>query len=268
MGIIHYTNSSPENIYGEGFYRNTPILKLPTLMWHKSNNSSIGLVLSGDNVQKRLTKLDLVYYDLVDNNKNIVGKIFNEMKIFVIEDQDLLFALSFKSNRNWTLPELSVSIGAEIANCSNLPTTIYVPTTTAYVPTTTNYVPTTTVSTPISVGYFSLQNASLKGLYGATFIGNNVSSNALPLLTCGTASIEINPTDFGTGTLIVECNGNLGIGSPTITVRDSNGVISSQPYTGGSSTHTFYTFTNFYIDGVKPVLDNIYIIFDGDETCV
>ena len=117
LGIIHYTNSSPENIYGEGFYRNTPVIKLPTLMWHKSNNASIGLVLTGDSTQKRLSKLDLVYYDLVDNNGNIVGKIFSELKLFVIEDQDLLFALSFKSNRNWTLPEFGIVIGNEIPNC-------------------------------------------------------------------------------------------------------------------------------------------------------
>ena len=131
LGVIHYTNSSPNNIYGEGFYHNTPVLKLPTIMWHKSNNSSIGLILSGDTIQKRLSKLDLVYYDLVDNGGNIVGKIFNELKLFVIEDQDLLFAMSFKSNRNWTLPDFSLVIGGEIPYCG------YVPTTTVFVPTTT-----------------------------------------------------------------------------------------------------------------------------------
>jgi len=117
LGVIHYSNVSASNLYGEGIYKNTPILNIPTLMWHKSNNISMGLILSGNTIQKRLNKIGAIYFDLVDNVGNIVGKIFSELKLFVIEDQDLLFAMSYKSNRNWTLPEFNLSIGNETPIC-------------------------------------------------------------------------------------------------------------------------------------------------------
>ncbi len=140
LGVIHYTNSSPNNTYGEGFYHNTPILDVPTLMWHRSSTTMIGLSLSGGTFKKTLSGLNITYYDLVDNSGYVVGKIFDGLKLFLIEDQELLFAMSFKSNRNWTLPKLSVFVGD-----NNLcTTTVYVPTTTVYSPTTTVYVPTTT----------------------------------------------------------------------------------------------------------------------------
>ena len=139
LGVIHYTNSSPNNTYGEGFYHNTPILNIPTVMWYRSATPTMGLTLSGDSFQKTLSGLNITYYNLVDNTGYVVGKIFDGLKIFVIEDQDLLFAMSFKSNRNWTLPQFSISVGAN----SFCMTTVYVPTTTVYVPTTTAYMPTT-----------------------------------------------------------------------------------------------------------------------------
>lgn len=115
LGIIHYTNSSPANVYGEGFYLNTPELNIPTIMWHKSTGSTLGLKLVANGPERILTgatkSLNLVYYNLSDLSGNIVGKIFTDLKIFVIEDQELLFALSYKSNRSWTLPNYLVSGG-------------------------------------------------------------------------------------------------------------------------------------------------------------
>jgi len=58
------------------------------------------------------TSLNTEYYDLADESDNIVGKVFTELKIFVIEDQELLFAMSYKSNRNWTLPNYYASTSA------------------------------------------------------------------------------------------------------------------------------------------------------------
>ena len=109
LGVIHYTNSSPANVYGEGFYQDTPVLEIPTVMWHKSVSKTLGTTLtpiggvqtlSGDTVS-----LDARYYDLADEQGFVVGKVFIDMKMFVIEDQELLFAMSYKSNRSWTLPD-------------------------------------------------------------------------------------------------------------------------------------------------------------------
>jgi hypothetical protein len=116
LGVIHYTNDSPANVYAEGFYLKTPRLDIPTIMWHKSTGKTLGVTLSAYGEAKLLTgatsgatSLDLVYYDLADPYGNIVGKQFTDLKIFVIEDQELLFAMSYKSNRSWTLPNYIIS---------------------------------------------------------------------------------------------------------------------------------------------------------------
>jgi len=122
LGVIHYTNSSPANVYAEGFLQKTPILEMPTIMWHKSIGTTLGATFIPYGTQKILTgeekSLNTTYYDLVDKNDPsvVVGKVFNELKMFVIEDQELLFAMSYKSNRSWTLPDYTAST-QEIPPC-------------------------------------------------------------------------------------------------------------------------------------------------------
>lgn len=58
------------------------------------------------------------YKLLVDNSGNTVGKIFNDLKVIVIEDQELLAAMTYKSNRNWSLPTLQSTI-TEIKSINN-----------------------------------------------------------------------------------------------------------------------------------------------------
>jgi len=105
LGVIHYTNSSPANVYGEGFLNDTPTLDIPTIMWHKSTTKTLGTTLSPIGGQQLLSGLNIYYYDLGDPEGFVVGKVFPDLKIFVIEDQELLFAMSYKSNRSWTLPD-------------------------------------------------------------------------------------------------------------------------------------------------------------------
>lgn len=139
LGIIHYTNYSPANTYAEELYENTPTLTIPTIMWHNQTSNILGVTLSASGSSKLLegtTKsLNTKYFDLVDQSGNLVGKIFNELKLFVIEDQELLFAMSYKSNRSWTLPNFE--LGGGLMPAENCPTT-----------TTTTIAPTTTTTTP------------------------------------------------------------------------------------------------------------------------
>ena len=113
LGVIHYTNSSPANVYAEGFYLTTPKLIIPTIMWHKSSTKTLGTILTASGSPKLLTgttrSLNTEYYDLVDPDGYVVGKVFTDLKIFVIEDQELLFAMSYKSNRSWTFPNYVLS---------------------------------------------------------------------------------------------------------------------------------------------------------------
>lgn len=115
LGIIHYTNSTPNNYIGEGLHKNTPELLLPTIMWHKNKDNKLGVKFKCDSVYKNIEDKQINYYDLIDDNNNVIGKCFPDLKIFLIEDQEILTTISFKSNRNWTLPEIKANIN--LINC-------------------------------------------------------------------------------------------------------------------------------------------------------
>lgn len=112
VGVIHYTNNTVNNYYGEGIYSNAFELFVPTLMWHKKQFGGAGFgnqigytfVCSGSTL-KYLGNLR--YYDLQDTEitPTSVGKVFIDLKIAVIENEELITAMSLKSNRNWTLPK-------------------------------------------------------------------------------------------------------------------------------------------------------------------
>jgi hypothetical protein len=126
LGIIHYSNvETCDNInsdkYGNKFYINInenriPYLHLPTLMWHKESFSGgsgegdvIGHCFKAIGQEKFVTlsgvSTDISYYDIADKYNNVVGRVFPELQTFTIDDQELNSALSYKSNRNWTLPK-------------------------------------------------------------------------------------------------------------------------------------------------------------------
>lgn len=112
VGVIHYTNNTVSNWYAEGFYKGTLKLKIPYLMWHKSQGTlndipkSIGYTFICG-TELKISAGNVRYYDLIDQEEKptVVGKVFPDQKIVVIEHQELLAALSYKGNRNWTLPK-------------------------------------------------------------------------------------------------------------------------------------------------------------------
>ena len=138
IGIIHFTNNSISNFYGEGFKTGTVALNLPTVLWHKSNppggsgtGTNIGLLLSAQTTNQSIATsggsfntqgipFNVNYDNLVDYNNNIVGKVFIDLKIIVIEDEELIAAMSFKSNRNWSLPTLNGSFTNALSESQGL----------------------------------------------------------------------------------------------------------------------------------------------------
>ena len=145
IGIIHYTNQDIDNVYGEKF-ATTPYdpqnptdtiglarhfrLTLPTLMWHKSTGSSIGetfwidppgydlckpaYVKSTKNVD--MNDPGIRYFHLwagypdKDGNMNRIGKVFPDQEIIIIDDEEIVASMSYKANRNWTLPAPKLSL--------------------------------------------------------------------------------------------------------------------------------------------------------------
>lgn len=122
IGIIHYTNTNKTNLYGEQFYLKATTdfkLHLKTLMWHRryfvsGSGDTMGMIFVTDTTQKFITNTNIEYYNLIEDatliNPNdtplVVGRIFPALEVVVIHHPDLLAALSYKSNRNFTLPKL------------------------------------------------------------------------------------------------------------------------------------------------------------------
>jgi len=145
IAIIHYTNQDIDNVYGEKF-STVPFdpqnpsdniglarhfrLTIPTLMWHKSTGGTIGetfwidppgydlctpyYIKSTKNID--MNDPGIRYFHLWDTNPDLngnlnrVGKVFPDQEIVIIDDEEIIAAMSYKANRNWTLaaPKLSL----------------------------------------------------------------------------------------------------------------------------------------------------------------
>jgi hypothetical protein len=125
VSIIHYTNkdtceNQSEQKYGQKLYIDTtipasPKLIMPTLMWHHSfSSTTIGQIFSGSGAVQYVTlsgnNTTVYYYDAVDQYSNKVGRIFPELHMFTIDNQELVAAMSYKSNRSWTLPTINTDL--------------------------------------------------------------------------------------------------------------------------------------------------------------
>ena len=140
IAIVHYTNQSIDNVYGEKFalLPTDPLnpddktglarhfkISLPTLLWHKNPGTTFGetFYVEPPNYEslfveyylKSTKNLDMndpgiryyYLYDLhPDNNGNLnrVGRVFPDQQTVVFDDEEIIAAMSYKANRNWTLP--------------------------------------------------------------------------------------------------------------------------------------------------------------------
>lgn len=154
IAIVHYTNQAIDNFYGEKFAlqpydslnpgetgqaRNFRI-DLPTLMWHKSKDGNIGESFYVDppgynnlnlfeynyissTPDDTMNDPGLRYYHLWDTNTNTngypnrVGKVWPDLKLVTFDDDEIIAAMSYKSNRNWTLP--APKLGLIVPNTFN-----------------------------------------------------------------------------------------------------------------------------------------------------
>lgn len=154
IAVVHYTNQAIDNFYGEKFAlqpydslnpgdtgqaRNFKIT-IPWLMWHKSTDENIGETFYVDPpgydgldlfdvkyIESRrnvnMNNPGIRYYHLWDTNTNSdgypnrVGKVWPDLKMVTFDDDEIIAALSHKSNRNWTLP--SPKLGLIVPNTCN-----------------------------------------------------------------------------------------------------------------------------------------------------
>lgn len=153
IAIVHYSNNNIDDYYGEkfaleGFDSSNPgetgqarnfKIKLPWIMWHKSSDSTMGETFYVDppgydnlslNQVKYIERVDndgtetikLRYFNLWDTNTNNdgypnrVGKVWPDLKIVTFDDDEIVAALSYKSNRNWTLPAPKVNLYSPVTS--------------------------------------------------------------------------------------------------------------------------------------------------------
>lgn len=120
VGFIHYTNEFTGNTYAEQLMETTVQVNIPMIMWHhksgevNGSGTNWGITFSDyygqtiyDNVAKT-TYREL--RDSISGNGLTVGRVYHKMKLIVITDQELLTALSYKSNRNYTYPDFTATL--------------------------------------------------------------------------------------------------------------------------------------------------------------
>ncbi len=147
ISLIHYTNNSIANVYGEYFYidnDNDKTVKLhyPTLMYHRrtgatGSGTTMGMTFLASGTTKFVGSSDLEYVDLIEDpamidatTPRVVGRVYPQLKAISIDDEEIVAATSYKSNRNWTLPHLACALEAPSGGTS---TGLLAPNETAYV---------------------------------------------------------------------------------------------------------------------------------------
>lgn len=118
--IIHYTNNDYYNGYGEFIYvdsNNKLEMNIPNLLYHNryfSGSTYSGMKFVSNSILKTLSGTNITYYDILEEESLIkpnttprtIGKLFHNFNIILITDDEIVTALSYKANRNYTLPEL------------------------------------------------------------------------------------------------------------------------------------------------------------------
>jgi hypothetical protein len=130
VSILHYTNNTISNFYGEylfidGDNDKTLSLYLPDLMYHRrafatESGTTMGMNFIATGATQTIGNSQIQYIDLVEDSSQIssdltpkvVGKVLTQLKTIVIDDDELVAAMSYKSNRNWTLPNLTSNLVA------------------------------------------------------------------------------------------------------------------------------------------------------------
>lgn len=125
-GVIHYSNSYSGDVYGDYIMPRETQVDIPHILWHRNGSGVDGTSLRGG--LKLTDSGSEIFYDTTGKtsftilkdgsgpNAQIVGRVYYEMKIIAITDQELLIAMDAKNNRNWTCPPLKVELVSQTDN--------------------------------------------------------------------------------------------------------------------------------------------------------
>lgn len=128
ISIIHFTNNSISSLYGEFLYTDTAngkylTLNMPDLMYHRraggtGSGTTMGMKFVATGITQVIENTDIEFVELFEDSSliisgstpQVVGRMYPQLKTVVIHDDEIVAATSYKSNRNWTLPELSATL--------------------------------------------------------------------------------------------------------------------------------------------------------------
>ncbi len=95
-------------------------ITIPDIMYHRRNyatgqGTEMGMTFTASGQSKFIGTSNVEYYDLYEDanyvtTPKVVGKVLPQLKMVVIHDDEIVAAMSYKSNRNWTLPQLSAQL--------------------------------------------------------------------------------------------------------------------------------------------------------------
>lgn len=118
IAIVHYSGQHfdyyedwlADDIDAQAYFE----MYIPFLLYHRGGTIGQKFFMSSDYGYVTSTKnhsscLGEKYHYLIDESGVRVGKIFVYKRVIVIDDQEIVAALSYKSNRTWTLPAPRVS---------------------------------------------------------------------------------------------------------------------------------------------------------------
>lgn len=136
IAILHYTNNTISNFYGEFFHidndnNKTVKVHLPDIMYHRRYFNSItadtmGMSFLASGNTKFIGNSNMEYIDLIEDpyflnstqKPKVVGKVLPQHKMVIFDNEEIVSAMSYKSNRNWTLPPLAATLSNPSGNTS------------------------------------------------------------------------------------------------------------------------------------------------------
>lgn len=293
IGIIHYTNQTVDFFYGEKFAlepydpsnpadttgeaRNFK-LHIPWLMWHKNSNCCNGQTFwvdppgfdgldlfqvqylqSTKNVD--MNSPGIRYYHLWDTNPNLdgfpsrVGKVFPDDKIVIIDDEEILAAMSYKANRNWTLPSPKISlITPNTCGNDNTSTTGILTGNTEYLYVTYRLSNTNSFTNSLHCNYYSLIQgpnidcSPITSQNVAVRFGGEFGCLTQPYVPTTTTTTTYYPGTTTTTTTVLPCTNIKILNTIGVEVSPSNAV-----YVPTNQ----YLYVNNYNSGTVSVIDTI-----------
>ena len=107
---ISTTPTEPNEVTDEEYFQ----VHIPFLMYHRNTGTTVGASFHMGTIDKEMvssynSRFVLKYRDLLDERNIRVGKIFYNQQVIIFDDEEIVAALDYKSNRKFTLPAPKVN---------------------------------------------------------------------------------------------------------------------------------------------------------------